>query len=86
MKKRKRASITVFVSPCKNPKAARVSLYRGRARVGSAHLGRACTIAFHPRISRRSNFRAKLAGEETYEAGVSRRLVIRINHHRGKKK
>ncbi len=84
VKKGHRALITAFVSPCKEPKSVTVVLYRGRAKAGSTRLGRACTAIFHPRIKRRSNFRVKIAAGEIYEAGVSRRLAIRVAHRKNR--
>jgi glucose/arabinose dehydrogenase len=85
VKRGRRALISTFVSPCKNPAEVTVTLYRGRARVGSTRLGRACTAIFHPRISRRANFRAKIAAGPTYEAGTSRKLTIRLDHRKSKR-
>jgi hypothetical protein len=84
VKKGRRASITAFISPCKEPKRVTVMLYRGSAKIGSTRLGRACTAIFHPRITRRANFRAKIATGEIYAAGVSRRLTIRVDPRRKK--
>jgi hypothetical protein len=73
----KRATITVWVSPCRARKGNRVSLYRGARRIGARRLDTVCSARFRPRISRRSNFRATIAATGTYEAGVSRKLTIR---------
>lgn len=73
----KRARITVWVSPCRNRKGNRVSLYRGRGRVGTRRLDAVCSARFRPRISRRSKFRGTIAAIGTNEAGLSRKLTIR---------
>ncbi|MEX2106799.1 MAG: PQQ-dependent sugar dehydrogenase [Solirubrobacterales bacterium] len=71
-----RALITAWVSPCKGRRGEPVRLYRGRQRLGTRHLDRACTVRFRPRIKRRSSFRARVLADDSFEAAVSRRLKI----------
>jgi glucose/arabinose dehydrogenase len=73
----KRALITAWVAPCKGRRGDPVTLWRGRRKIGTRHLSRACTVRFRPRISRRSKFRATVKADETYVAAISRKLTVK---------
>jgi len=77
VKRRKRALISVWVSPCDGRRGEPVTLWRGARRVGFRRLNRACSAHFRPRIVRRSNFRARVPGNEEYLPAVSRKITIR---------
>jgi hypothetical protein len=80
VKKRKRAQITAWVSPCAGRRGEPVKLMRGRKHLGTRHLDRACTVRFRPRITRRTNFRATIAEDANYVAATSRKLRVLIRH------
>jgi hypothetical protein len=88
--KRKRARITVWVSPCAGRRGKQVSLYRGRRRLETKRLDLACSARFSPRILRRTTFRAKIGPFANFEGSTSRGLAIGIRHaghgHHHKKK
>lgn len=73
----RRTLITAWVSPCDGRRGAPVTLWRGRQRIGTRHLDRACTTRFRPKISRRSKFRAAVKADATYVAATSRKLTIK---------
>jgi hypothetical protein len=73
----RRTLITAWVSPCDGRRGAPVTLWRGRQRIGTRHLDRACTTRFRPKISRRSKFRATIKADDTYVAATSRKLTIK---------
>ncbi len=75
-----RAQITVWVAPCKGRKGEAVRLLRGRTRVGSRRLDRACTAHFLPRVSHPVAFRAEIRADQTYTAASSRQLGIHLFH------
>jgi len=78
----KRALLTVFVSPCKGRVGEAVGLLRNGSRNGTRRLSRACTARFAPKIGRGGiRFAAFTHKEGEYEAGESRRLIIRLAHH-----
>lgn len=77
VKRRKRALISVWVSPCDGRRGEPVTLWRGGRRVGFRRLNRACSAHFRPRILRRSAFRARVAGNAEYLPAVSRKVSIR---------
>lgn len=74
----KRTMITAWVSPCKGRQGDPVTLWRGRRKMGTRHLDRACTVRFRPRISRRSAFRATVRADETYVAAISRKVTVKV--------
>ncbi len=86
LKKRTRASITAWVSPCAGRRGEPVKLMRGRTHLGTRRLDRACTVRFRPRITRRANFRATIAEDANYVAATSRKLSVVIRHAKGAKK
>jgi hypothetical protein len=82
VKRRGRALITAWVSPCKGRKGEPVKLFRGRKHIGTRRLDLACSVRFRPRIVRRASFRAKIGEDTTYVASTSRKLRIRVDHRR----
>ena len=82
----KRALLTVWVSPCKGRKGETVGLLRNGSRNGSRALSRACTAQFSRRIGRGTSFAAFTHESDDYLAAKSRRLTIRIAHHRAHKR
>lgn len=74
----RRVLIGAFVAPCTDARRGdAVSLWRGRALVGTRHLDRVCSARFRPRINRRSGYRATIKAEAGFEAGISRKLTIK---------
>lgn len=73
----RRTLITAWVSPCKGRQGDPVTLWRGRARLGTRHLDKVCTARFRPRISRRAGFRATVKADATYVAAISRKVTIK---------
>lgn len=80
VRKAGRAQITAFVSPCAGRRGEAVALYRGRRKLDTRRLDRACLLRFLPRIRHRSRFRAVIAADDEYLAATSRKLGIRIFH------
>ncbi len=78
----KRALLTVWVSPCKGRQGDPVGLLRNGSRNGTKRLSRACTARFFPQVNRGATFAAFTHEEGGYLAGKSRRLTVRIAHHR----
>jgi hypothetical protein len=78
VKRNKRALITVWVSPCAGRRGQPVTLLRGRRRLGTRRLDRACSAHFRPRIRHRWVFRASIKADRTYVGDQSRRLKIGI--------
>lgn len=72
----RRALITAWVSPCRGRMGERVTLLRGRTRLGTRRLDRACTARFKPQIRRKLRFAVKVTADSSYEAAISRRLGI----------
>ena len=77
MPRNKRALVTAWVAPCKGRQGDPVTLWKGRRKMGTRRLDRACTVRFRPRISRRSAFRATVKADETYVAAISRKLTVK---------
>ncbi len=86
VEKGKRAQLTAWVSPCVGRRGEPVRLMRGRARLGTRRLDRACTVRFRPKISRRAKFRAVVAENADYLAASSRKLQIRVLHKKKAKR
>ncbi|MGN6217814.1 MAG: PQQ-dependent sugar dehydrogenase [Solirubrobacterales bacterium] len=80
----RRALIGVWVAPCEESRRGDpVSLWRGRALVGTRHLDRVCSARFRPRIGHRSGFRATVKAEAPFDAATSRKLTIKpLRRHR----
>jgi hypothetical protein len=82
VKKRKRAQITAWVSPCGGRRGEPVKLWRGRVHLATRRLDRACSVRFRPRITRRAVFRASVAEDANYVAATSRKLRIKVDHRK----
>jgi glucose/arabinose dehydrogenase len=78
VRRNKRALITVWVSPCAGRRGQPVTLHRGRRRLGTRRLDRACSARFRPRIRHRWVFRASIRSDGAYVADESRRLKVAI--------
>jgi hypothetical protein len=77
------ALIVAWVSPCRGADGQLVRLLRGGRPNGSKYVSRACTVRFHPRVRRRTVFRAELVPEEErFLFAESRLLTIKIDHRR----
>jgi glucose/arabinose dehydrogenase len=74
----RRALLTAWVAPCQGRQGDPVTLWKGRRKMGTRRLDRACTARFRPRISRRAGFRASVRADETYVAAISRRVTIKV--------
>jgi glucose/sorbosone dehydrogenase len=79
--RKRRALITVWVSPCHDRRGEPVTLWRGRQKLGTRRLDRVCSARFRPRINRRSGFRATVNANQLYAAAISRRLTIKPKRH-----
>ena len=55
-----------------------VTLYRAGKRVAKARLGRTCVVRFHPRVNRRTSFRAKVGADTTYRAAGSKPVRVDV--------
>jgi glucose/arabinose dehydrogenase len=75
-----RAQISIWVSPCAGRHGEPVRLLRGKTRLGSRRLDRACTARFLPRVTHAVKFRAEIRADSTYEGAISRNLPIHICH------
>jgi Glucose / Sorbosone dehydrogenase len=80
----KAALLTVFVSPCDGRRGQSVELSRNGRPNGSRYLSRACTARFLPRIRSGTSFAATIREGRGYQPGKSRRLIIRLAHHRNR--
>jgi Glucose / Sorbosone dehydrogenase len=78
----KRALLTVFVSPCSGRRGQSIELLHNGHPDGTRYLSRACTARFLPRIRRGATFTAVTREYREYLPGGSRRLTIRLAHHR----
>jgi hypothetical protein len=78
VKRNGRAQLTVWVTPCAGRRGQPVKLLRGRARLGSRRLDRACTARFLPRVNHPVQFRAEISADESYAAAWSRQLGVRV--------
>ena len=77
VKRHRRGLITAWVTPCPGRRGDPVTLWRGRRKLGTRHLDRACSVRFRPRIDRRSSFRATVKGDSAYLPAISRKLTIK---------
>lgn len=84
VKRRRRALISAFVSPCNGRQGGQLTLWHGRRNLGTRRLDRVCSARFRPRISRRSTFRVSVKADQAFAAAISRRLTIRPvrRHHK----
>lgn len=80
----KRALLTVWVSPCVGRKGEPVTLLRNGRPNGTRFLSRACTARFLPQVRRGTTFAAFTHEDraDSYLAGKSRKLTIRLAHRR----
>jgi glucose/sorbosone dehydrogenase len=77
VKRHRRGLITTWVTPCPGRRGDPVTLWRGRRKLGTRYLDRACSAHFRPRIDRRSSFRATVKGDSTYLPAISRKLTLK---------
>jgi hypothetical protein len=82
----KMALLTVWVSPCTDRRGETVKLLRNGHADGSRTLSRACTARFTPRIRRGTAFAAITHAGRGYLAGSSRKLTIRPEVRRRRRK
>jgi hypothetical protein len=73
----RRGLITAWVIPCNGRRGDPVTLLRGRSKLGTRYLDRACSVRFSPRIDRRAGFRATVRGDAEYLPAISRKVTIR---------
>jgi len=84
VRRHRRGLITAWVTPCKDRRGDPVTLYRGRRKLGTHYLDRACSVRFRPRIDRRSSFRASTHATAEFLPAISRKVTIkpvRRRHH-----
>ncbi len=83
VRRHRRGLITAWVTPCKDRRGDPVTLWRGRRRLGTHFLDRACSVRFRPRIDRRSTFRATARGNSEYLPAISRKVTVKpVRRHR----
>jgi hypothetical protein len=83
VKRRRRALISAWVSPCNGRQGGQVTLWHGRRNLGTRRLDRVCSARFRPRIKRRSSFRVTVKADQAFAGAISRRLTIRpVRRHR----
>jgi Glucose / Sorbosone dehydrogenase len=86
VRRNRRALITAWVSPCAGRRGQPIRLLRGGRPVATRRLDRACTARFRPRIRRRVSFRTSIAADGTYQAAISRRLKMKLDHRKPAKR
>jgi hypothetical protein len=83
VRRHRRGLITAWVTPCKDRRGDPVTLWRGRRRLGTHFLDRACSVRFRPRIDRRSTFRATAKGSSDFLPAISRKVTVKpVRRHR----
>ncbi|HET9152966.1 MAG TPA: PQQ-dependent sugar dehydrogenase [Solirubrobacterales bacterium] len=82
VRRHRRGLISVWVTPCKGRRGDAVTLWRGRRKMGTRYLGRACSVRFRPRIDRRSSFRATVRENEEFLPAISRKVTVKPVRHR----
>jgi len=83
VKRHRRGLITAWVTPCPGRRGDPVTLWRGRRKLGTRYLDRACSAHFRPRVDRRASFRVTVKGDSAYLAAISRKLTLRpVRRHR----
>lgn len=83
VKRKRRALINAWVSPCNGRRGGQVTLWHGRRSLGTRRLDRVCSARFRPQIKRRSSFRVTLKADQAFAGAISRRLTIRpLKRHR----
>ena len=79
----RRGLINAWVTPCSGRRGDPVTLWRGRRKLGTRYLDRACSVRFRPRIDRRAGFRATVRGDDEFLPAISRKVTIRpVRRHR----
>ncbi len=80
----RRGLIIAWAYPCRNRRHGDpVTLYRGRRKLGTHYLDRACSARFRPRIDRRSSFRVVTQETGEYLPAVSRKVTLKpVRRHR----
>ncbi len=86
VRKNGRALITAWVSPCEGRRGEAVKLYRGGIVLAARHLDRACSARFRPKIRHGVSFRAAIGEDAAYVAATSRKLKIRVDHSKPRKR
>jgi hypothetical protein len=77
------ALIVAWISPCRGADGQLVRLLRDGRPNGSKYVSRACTVRFHPRVRRRTVFKAELVREDDGALfAESRWLTVKIDHRR----
>jgi hypothetical protein len=77
------ALIVAWISPCRGADGQLVRLLRDGRPNGSKYVSRACTVRFHPRVRRRTVFKAELVPEADGSLfAESRWLTVKIDHRR----
>jgi hypothetical protein len=83
VRRHRRGLITAWVTPCNGRRGDPVTLWRGRRKMGTRYLDRACSARFRPRIDRRSSFRTTVRGDDSYLPAISRKVTIKpLRRHR----
>ncbi|HET7590868.1 MAG TPA: PQQ-dependent sugar dehydrogenase [Solirubrobacterales bacterium] len=84
VRRHRRGLITAWVAPCnRDRRGDPVTLYRGRRKLGTHYLDRACSVRFRPRINRRSTFRASARETDEFLPAISRKVRIKpVRRHR----
>lgn len=77
VKRHRRGLINAWVTPCKGRRGDPVTLWRGRQKLGTRYLDRACSARFRPRIDRRAGFRVTVRGDQEYLPAISRKVTIK---------
>ncbi len=79
----RRGLIIAWAIPCKSRRRGDpVTLYRGRRKLGTHYLDRACSVRFRPRIDRRSTFRVSTRETSEYLPALSRKVTLKPVRHR----
>jgi Glucose / Sorbosone dehydrogenase len=83
VRRHRRGLITAWVTPCPARRGDPVTLMRGRQRLGTRYLDRACSVRFRPRINRRSSFRAVVKESSAFLSATSRTVTVKpVRRHR----
>lgn len=77
VRRHRRGLISAWVTPCNGHRGDAVTLWRGRRKMGTRYLDRACSVRFRPRIDRRSSFRATVRENSDYLPAVSRTVTVK---------
>lgn len=77
VRRHRRALITAWVTPCPARRGDPVTLWRGRRKLGTRYLDRACSVRFRPRIDRRSSFWVTVKGDSAFLPATSRKVTIK---------